>query len=82
MRYVLQGPWPVGAAVISGVVDTDQRPDLRGVIPPPTSIPMNTATREWLVEAYRHLGDVIPQVPLSELSLGERLLVEARNKMK
>jgi hypothetical protein len=66
MRYVVRSPWPVsgGAAVISGgvVIDDSTHPFLSGVVPPPDSEPLDQATRDWLVAAYRAHGFVIAPV--------------------
>jgi hypothetical protein len=75
MRYRVNTKWPVqgGAMMIpGGTIIDDAQPDqwssaVRGVIPPPDVTPLDQATRDWLVNAYRHLPDHHHQFPLVEV---------------
>jgi hypothetical protein len=59
MHYRLTKQWPVRDAVIPAgtIVDDDQSSNwssiVLGLVPPPDSIPLDQATRNWLVQAYQ-----------------------------
>jgi hypothetical protein len=74
MKYRLSHQWPVGSVVIpsGAIVDDDAESGwstvVRGLVPPPDSIPLDLKTRAWLIRAYQlpdHFHD-IPQVPQQE----------------
>ena len=70
MRYRVTAAWPVmgGAVVVPGgtIIDDSSNAHfsslVRGVIPPPDVTPFNQATRDWLMNAYRGHGIMIPAV--------------------
>jgi hypothetical protein len=58
MRYRLSHAWPVGGVVIpSGSVVDDAESGwstiVRGLLPPPDSIPLTRETRDWLIRSYQ-----------------------------
>jgi hypothetical protein len=69
MRYRVNTKWPVqgGATIIDDAQPDQWSSAVRGVIPPPDVTPLDQATRDWLVNAYRHLPDHHHQFPLVEV---------------
>jgi hypothetical protein len=66
MKYQLAHPWPVhgGSALIPGgvIIDDSVATFLAGTVPPPDTVPLDLATRIWLVAVY---GSIVPSVPSS-----------------
>jgi hypothetical protein len=63
MKYKLSHAWPVGGVVIpaGSLIDDDAESGwstvASGLVPPPDSVPLDKATRDWLVSIYSSMPD-------------------------